>query len=168
MTAGSPDVLVEHTDAVLRVTFNSPQTLNALTRSMLTSAADAVEAAAADPTVRVITLTGAGRAFSAGANLLAAEADDATGTTTIDEANRLTQALCAAPKPVVAAVNEAHRHFGRLDVVVNNAAVFRDTALDRSTAGEVLELITANLALAVTGCHTAVNHFIASRRAGRS
>jgi NAD(P)-dependent dehydrogenase (short-subunit alcohol dehydrogenase family) len=49
---------------------------------------------------------------------------------------------------------------------VNNAAVFRDTALDRSTAGEVLELITANLALAVTGCHTAVNHFITSRRAG--
>jgi hypothetical protein len=33
-----------------------------------------------------------------------------------------------------------------------------------STASEVLELITANLALAVTGCHTAVNHFITSRR----
>jgi len=49
---------------------------------------------------------------------------------------------------------------------VNNAAIFRDTTLDRSTAGEVLDLITANLALAVTGCYTAVNHFIASRRAG--
>jgi len=30
----------------------------------------------------------------------------------------------------------------------------------------VLELITANLALAVIGCHTAVNHFIGRRRAG--
>ena len=49
---------------------------------------------------------------------------------------------------------------------VNNAAVFRDTSLERGTAGEVLELITANLALAVTGCHTAVNHFIANRRPG--
>jgi NAD(P)-dependent dehydrogenase (short-subunit alcohol dehydrogenase family) len=49
---------------------------------------------------------------------------------------------------------------------VNNAAVFRDINLDRGSAAEVLELITANLALAVTGCHTAVNHFIASRRAG--
>jgi NAD(P)-dependent dehydrogenase (short-subunit alcohol dehydrogenase family) len=38
--------------------------------------------------------------------------------------------------------------------------------VDRSTASEVLELITANLTLAVTGCHTAVNHFIARRRAG--
>jgi NAD(P)-dependent dehydrogenase (short-subunit alcohol dehydrogenase family) len=49
---------------------------------------------------------------------------------------------------------------------VNNAAVFRDATLDRGTAGEVLELITANLALAVTGCHTAVNHFITSGRPG--
>jgi len=128
MTAGSPDVLVEHTDAVLRVTFNSPQTLNALTRSMLTSAADAVEAAAADPTVRVITLTGAGRAFSAGANLLAAEADDATGTTTIDEANRLTQALCAAPKPVVAAVNGAAVGVGCSFVLAADLSVARESA----------------------------------------
>lgn len=61
---------------------------------------------------------------------------------------------------------EVAEQAGPLAGWVNNAAVFRDTALDRSTAGEVLELITANLALAVTGCHTAVNHFIASRRAG--
>jgi NAD(P)-dependent dehydrogenase (short-subunit alcohol dehydrogenase family) len=49
---------------------------------------------------------------------------------------------------------------------VNNAAIFRDITLDRSTAGEVLDLITADLTLAVTGCHTAVGHFIACRRAG--
>ncbi|SDT39724.1 SDR family NAD(P)-dependent oxidoreductase [Actinoplanes derwentensis] len=49
---------------------------------------------------------------------------------------------------------------------VNNAAIFRDAGLAGSPAAEILELITANLAMAVTGCHTAVNHFLAHRRPG--
>ncbi|MGY1740094.1 MULTISPECIES: SDR family NAD(P)-dependent oxidoreductase [unclassified Blastococcus] len=49
---------------------------------------------------------------------------------------------------------------------VNNAAVFRDADLRSATAGEVLGLITANLALAVTGCSTAVHHFLAHGRGG--
>jgi NAD(P)-dependent dehydrogenase (short-subunit alcohol dehydrogenase family) len=49
---------------------------------------------------------------------------------------------------------------------VNNAAVFRDAGLASAPAGEVLDLVTANLALALTGCHTAVNHFLAHGRAG--
>lgn len=39
---------------------------------------------------------------------------------------------------------------------VNNAAVFQDAWLHTSPAADVLELITANLALAVTGCAVAV------------
>ena len=49
---------------------------------------------------------------------------------------------------------------------VNNAAVFQDAALDAATSEEILALVTANLALAVTGCHTAVNHFLDRSRAG--
>lgn len=49
---------------------------------------------------------------------------------------------------------------------VNNAAIFQDTTLDAATGDDVLALITANVALAVTGCHTAVNHFLARSRAG--
>ncbi|GEK21182.1 short-chain dehydrogenase [Cellulomonas xylanilytica] len=49
---------------------------------------------------------------------------------------------------------------------VNNAAIFEDAALDTATSDEVLAMITANVALAVTGCHTAVNHFLARSRAG--
>jgi NAD(P)-dependent dehydrogenase (short-subunit alcohol dehydrogenase family) len=49
---------------------------------------------------------------------------------------------------------------------VNNAAIFRDASLASAAPVEVLEIITANLALAVTGCHTAVNHFLAHGRAG--
>lgn len=49
---------------------------------------------------------------------------------------------------------------------VNNAAVFPDASLTSTPAAEVLEGITTNLALAVTGCHTAVNHFVRHRRPG--
>lgn len=49
---------------------------------------------------------------------------------------------------------------------VNNAAIFRDARLDQAGAQEVLQLIAANIALAVTGCHTAVNHYRQRHRAG--
>ncbi|HLL69428.1 MAG TPA: SDR family oxidoreductase [Micromonosporaceae bacterium] len=49
---------------------------------------------------------------------------------------------------------------------VNNAAIFRDAGLGDASAAQILDLITANLALALTGCHTAVNHFLAHRRVG--
>lgn len=55
---------------------------------------------------------------------------------------------------------------GELAGWVNNAAVFRDAGLATATAPEILELITANLALAVTGCHTAVRHFLSHGRPG--
>ena len=49
---------------------------------------------------------------------------------------------------------------------VNNAAIFRDAGLLTASAPDILQLITANLALAVTGCHTAVGHFARHRRHG--
>ncbi|MEV0901430.1 SDR family oxidoreductase [Actinoplanes sp. NPDC049802] len=55
---------------------------------------------------------------------------------------------------------------GPLTGWVNNAAVFHDAGLAADPVRRVLHLITANLALAVTGCHTAVNHLRAHRRAG--
>jgi NAD(P)-dependent dehydrogenase (short-subunit alcohol dehydrogenase family) len=49
---------------------------------------------------------------------------------------------------------------------VNNAAIFRDASLTRAGAHEVVDLIAANLNLAVAGCHAAVNHFVAHGRGG--
>ncbi|WP_245736731.1 SDR family NAD(P)-dependent oxidoreductase [Micromonospora pattaloongensis] len=49
---------------------------------------------------------------------------------------------------------------------VNNAAIFRDAGLGDTSAAQILDLITANLAPVITGCHTAVNHFLANKRAG--
>ncbi len=55
---------------------------------------------------------------------------------------------------------------GPLTGWVNNAAIFRDASLTSSSAPQVTELIAANLALAVTGCSAAVNHFLAHARPG--
>ncbi|GAA4385408.1 SDR family NAD(P)-dependent oxidoreductase [Agromyces bauzanensis] len=55
---------------------------------------------------------------------------------------------------------------GRLVGWVNNAAVFGDAGLLDGTARDILDLITANLAMAVTGCHAAVRHFHAHSRGG--
>ncbi len=49
---------------------------------------------------------------------------------------------------------------------VNNAAVFDDADLTTSPATDVLGLVTTNLALALVGCHTAVNHFLDHGRPG--
>jgi NAD(P)-dependent dehydrogenase (short-subunit alcohol dehydrogenase family) len=55
---------------------------------------------------------------------------------------------------------------GPLDGWVNNAAVFRDASLHEAPADAVLELITLNLGLAVTGCAVAVRRFLAAGRPG--
>jgi NAD(P)-dependent dehydrogenase (short-subunit alcohol dehydrogenase family) len=55
---------------------------------------------------------------------------------------------------------------GPLSGWVNNAAIFDDASLIDASPARILELIAANLALAVTGCHVAVNHFRQHRRPG--
>jgi NAD(P)-dependent dehydrogenase (short-subunit alcohol dehydrogenase family) len=49
---------------------------------------------------------------------------------------------------------------------VNNAAVFRDASLHEAPPADVVGLIALNLALAVTGCATAVRRFLASGAPG--
>ena len=63
------DLTYEATDGIALLTLNRPQALNAYTAAMGQSLERAVAAAVADPAVRVIVLTGAGRGFCAGADM---------------------------------------------------------------------------------------------------
>lgn len=66
----SDDLLYERDGAIARVTFNRPQARNALTFAMYERLAEICEAANADPTIKVILLTGAGeKAFAAGTDI---------------------------------------------------------------------------------------------------
>ena len=96
-------------DAVATITFDRPDALNAITPSMLAELNDAAEAAAGDEAVRVVVLTGSGRAFSAGVDLKALGerelVDGKVGDILDLPARQLTTTLSTMPKPVIAAVN---------------------------------------------------------------
>jgi NAD(P)-dependent dehydrogenase (short-subunit alcohol dehydrogenase family) len=72
----------------------------------------------------------------------------------------------AGDEAVTARAADAAEAVAPLAGWVNNAAVFRDASLHDVPATELLELITLNLALAVSGCVTAVRRFLASGTAG--
>ena len=106
----SPSVLTSRDGAVLTVVLNRPERLNAVSTALYEELVDELERAYGDHEVRAIVVTGAGRAFCAGADLKAhAEApprgeERARYLELGQEANRLLQ---EGPKPVVAAVHGA-------------------------------------------------------------
>ena len=69
-----PAVLYTAEDGVASLTLNRPQVLNALNGELLDGLRDGLARAKADPAVRALLLTGAGRGFCAGADLAAASA----------------------------------------------------------------------------------------------
>jgi enoyl-CoA hydratase len=69
VTDGEPHLLEELSGHVLRLRLNRPKQRGAISPELLCRLADAWRRAEADPQVRVVTITGAGPAFSAGADL---------------------------------------------------------------------------------------------------
>ena len=118
-------LLVVREGNVLRLTFDKPDRLNALTADMIHAASDAVDAAAGDGT-RVIVLTGSGRAFSSGADVGPDGA--APGFDTLDAANRFTLALTSSPLPVIAAVNGIAAGVGCSFALAADLTVARESA----------------------------------------
>jgi 2-(1,2-epoxy-1,2-dihydrophenyl)acetyl-CoA isomerase len=105
-------VTVRIQDGIGTVTLNRPARLNAFDVAMLQELADAVRALAGDEAVRAIVLTGAGRAFCAGADVgvLAAQvtSGDTDGAMTLlRTGNEVVQLLRGAPKPVLCCLNGA-------------------------------------------------------------
>jgi enoyl-CoA hydratase/carnithine racemase len=102
-------ILREFTDGVLLLTLNRPDKLNALNLALAEGLVTAPDAAEADETVRVIVLTGAGRAFSAGADLKEFKdktPDNAAANQRRSEMYaRLNGMVPGMSKPVIAAVN---------------------------------------------------------------
>lgn len=102
-------ILTSDADAVRTITLSRPEALNALTPALLAELADALADAAADDAVRVVVLTGEGRAFSAGVDLKAlgeagVDGGDVSGSLN-DPARRATGLLSEMPKVTIAKVN---------------------------------------------------------------
>lgn len=113
----SSDVLLTERDGAIAVlTLNRPKTKNALSTDLIKAMRDAIEAASADPAVRVIILTGAGGAFCSGADLKAAMQESSTFFErlgeTMDAYHAIIRGIIGAPKPVIAMVDGAAVGFG--------------------------------------------------------
>ena len=65
----SEDVRVERREGVLSITLNRPERRNAITIDMYAALADAIESAANDDAIRVVTIRGEGQDFAAGNDL---------------------------------------------------------------------------------------------------
>lgn len=100
-------LLIEDEARVRTLTLNRPEALNAFNEALYDAATEALLEAAADPSVAVVLLTGAGRAFSAGTDLLEmhAMATDPGFQRGTHGFLGLIDALAAFPKPLICAVN---------------------------------------------------------------
>ena len=97
---------VELSGGVLSLTLNRPESLNSLTPKVLGGLADAAEAAATDPRVKVVRLGGVGRGFSSGAGIgNESKFDGHEPMDTLIQGNRAVKALIDLPRPVVAVVH---------------------------------------------------------------
>lgn len=104
------DIIVEVRDDIGHITLNRPDSLNAFADRMRQEIAAAVKELAGRDHVRVIVLTGAGRAFCAGADVnymreLQERRDVGGMRDVIDAGAEAVKAIRAADQPVIASLN---------------------------------------------------------------
>jgi 2-(1,2-epoxy-1,2-dihydrophenyl)acetyl-CoA isomerase len=140
-------------DRVAWVVLNRPDALNAWTRRLGEETISAIDLAAEDPDVRAIVITGAGRAFSAGADLkaggLAGEDGKPNVLTPLREVyNPLILRVRTVPKPVIAAVN------GPAVGIGCSLALAADLVLAAESAYFLLAFVNIGLGLDGGASHT--------------
>jgi len=91
------------------IILNRPEAMNALSPQLVTELRAATEAASKNTEVRVVIVTGAGRAWSAGIDLKALNIGIANGMFTADkvlkDGEQIIHLLQTMPKPTIAVVN---------------------------------------------------------------
>ncbi|WP_431512712.1 enoyl-CoA hydratase/isomerase family protein [Variovorax sp. DAIF25] len=108
----TPTIRYEQRGATAWITLDRPDAMNALSGPMCTELLEAIGRIERDPGIRVIVLTGAGRAFCAGADLKGVF-EDAGGspgpidpmTDFLDQVGTMMERLRVCPKPSIAALN---------------------------------------------------------------
>ena len=133
----NPDAVVLKTaDAVATVTLNRPSAMNALDIDLKVRLRDVLQAVAADDDVRCVVLTGSGRAFCVGQDLVehsqllesTAATEAEAWSTVADHYVPIATTLATMPKPVVAAVNGVAAGAGAAFALACDFRILADTA----------------------------------------
>jgi 2-(1,2-epoxy-1,2-dihydrophenyl)acetyl-CoA isomerase len=130
----SDSVTYAVTEGVATITLNRPDAMNSLDIATKVLLRDTVQAAAEDDAVRVVVLTGTGRAFCVGQDLkehiglLEANDTAALWSTVPDHYAPIARALAEMPKPVIAAVNGVAAGAGASMAFACDFRVVADTA----------------------------------------
>src|SRR5215208_3285843 len=103
-------ILVSEAEGIVTITLNRPDKLNAFIGHMRRDLAEALEHAGSDRSVRVVIITGAGRAFCAGGDVtymaeLMKRRDSEEFARILGAGRRVILALREMTKPVIAAIN---------------------------------------------------------------
>ena len=112
------EVLYEAVDGIATITLNRPERMNAISGPMLALLSDYLLKANADPKVRVVILTGAGRAFCVGLDLVDATQGSGIGSQTdhvsvnLDLRSTPPTILFAMDKPTICALNGSAAGYG--------------------------------------------------------
>lgn len=115
------------------ITFNRPDRLNAWTARMGHEYFAALDAAVADPNVRVIVVTGAGKGYCAGADMgtlqgIPSLSDSSSSSSDSIVEGRMQDEITRIPKPVIAAVNGAAAGLGLVQALMCDIRFAADTA----------------------------------------
>ena len=127
-------ILYEVADGVATITLNRPDQLNALLPEMNDRLPELVRQADRDEAVRVMVLTGAGRAFSAGADIKRMSEPGRLGRSALVGRQRtlhgaeVVEALLRREKPLIAAVNGVAAGMACSFVLACDFALAADTA----------------------------------------
>lgn len=98
-----PPVLTEVQEQVMLITLNRPQSLNALSSTMVDGLVAALALAEDDDGVKAIVMTGAGKAFCAGVDLK----ELSQGGSVLENDSAFQHALAHCSKPLLGAINGA-------------------------------------------------------------
>lgn len=106
--AGSAPVTLHRQDGIAQIRFNRPQALNAIDLSLARAFHEICRTLAQDDQLRVVVMSGEGRAFMAGGDLPAMQADPvAVSSAIIAEVHPALELLAGLRAPVIAAVHGA-------------------------------------------------------------
>ena len=124
------DVLLERRGRVAVVTLNRPESLNGFTTGLRSALKAAINEVSADESVRAVVLTGAGRGFSAGADLKAEPMSSGADVERQlnEEYGASLRAIARMPKPVIAAVNGFATGIGGSFALVCDLVVMGESA----------------------------------------